>query len=331
MDVSKAEIRTNLKQISTVSWKCELIHIKSPYFKPFGFEQLPLSRARVDVEYKGLSDAMVNAIRRTMIDEVIGHIMWFEIGDVVINDLHEDYAQPDFVRTRIASIPLRMGISKKVLDTVRFELDIENKTPDVLSIYARDLRIKSGIKIDGVLFNPNFKIAEIRPGKALVIKNIHIVSGFGRDNALFHQTALATMSNTDINSEENIQSTISDSIGHKLSFYVKATTAGSDVKRFYNDILQNLIERFRSIEFDQNIIQLDKHKQLVMELDHTETIAHLLHQAIFDITKNKIHYVNYCMDNTTKLIKFTITDKDPIQILTDAVEYLTNVIEKLYL
>jgi DNA-directed RNA polymerase alpha subunit len=341
MDVKAAEKRTNLKEISMVSWKCTMIHIDSPYFKKYGFTRLPLSRAKVEIEYDGLSTAMVSAIRRTMIDEVLGHIMWFEIEDVSIDESHEDYAQPDLMRSRIASIPLRMGISDKILDVIRFELDVENKTSDVMTVYSSDIRPRTNVKIDGPLFNPNFEITQLRPGKSLKIKNIHIISGYGCDNACFHQVALATLSNLDLPyrdvSREDarledasmVQSTVADSTKHKLSFYAKAVlhNGESDIKRFYTDVIRNLIERFRSVEYEQNVIELGSSRQLVMELDHSETIAHLLHQAIFDITKNQIKYVNYAMDNTTKLIKFTITDDDPVQVLKDAIDHIISVAE----
>jgi hypothetical protein len=202
----------------------------------FGIDQLPLLNADVAIEVKGASIALINAIRRTVTDEMAGHCLSVPPagGDAAagegysIAESTDKFMISQFVSKRIALMPLRPAIPPEVVDALRLDLDVTNAGPVVRTVYSADLKIVAGPKLHEPLFNPTFELASLQPGKRLVVRGIRIVSGFARDgDAAFQVAARAAYSFLDI-PQHDVKEThtpgggAADLSGYKVSCLVAA-------------------------------------------------------------------------------------------------------------
>lgn len=147
---------------------------------------LPLARENIIMEIDGVPTAVVNALRRTIHDELKGKCLTFDKNDFGRKETTDPFmADEDFIRTRIRMIPLRPQISESLIKNLKFNLDAQNQTSNTISVYSGDLTLGKGCKLSEPIFNPTHEIASLQPGKTLHIKNIHIVEGYGNQDAAF--------------------------------------------------------------------------------------------------------------------------------------------------
>lgn len=153
-------------------------------------KHLPTTVPRdVSFELHNTTTEMANALRRCINSELEVLTMDFEPSDFMSDDsfivLHE-------LRKRITYIPIRQIFG------VTFKVDVHNKTDEIIPVYSRSI-VESGSKKDKKkrnekpedakdkrsnerkhkekMFSDTFILTYLRPGKRLIINNIHIVSG----------------------------------------------------------------------------------------------------------------------------------------------------------
>ena len=149
-----------------------------------GFK-LPFASEHVEMILDNIDVSIANAIRRTLIDEMSGYCLSFDIGDFK-HDIYTDlFMDPEFIRLRIRGIKIMRHMSKDLLKNLKFALNAHNKTDDVMYIYAKDLIVTNG-KLDNAIFNPTYELAFIQPGRSLNIQNIRFDFGKGIYNAAFN-------------------------------------------------------------------------------------------------------------------------------------------------
>ena len=161
----------------------------------FGLASLPLAEARVEVELRGVPTAVVNAVRRTVLDEMRGLALQADGFDT--EKTTEVFMLPQFVLQRIALIPLRARVPAEVVESLRFRLEASNKGEGVMSVYAGDMTLEAG-ELTEPLFNPTFRLATLQPGKTLAVHGIRVVAGHGRDDAAFAVARCAAYRHLDI-------------------------------------------------------------------------------------------------------------------------------------
>lgn len=231
----------------------------------FDIDKLPMATARVAMEMKGIPTAMVNAFRRTLTDEMIGHTLQISDDGWNTQETTELFMLPHFVGMRISSIRLKCQIPSETIRTLKLGLDMVNASGAPLSVYAGDLVVKEG-NMKETLFNPTYRIAVIQPGKRMVIDEIKIVTGVGKDNGLFNVTCCAAFRHLDLeeytddeirqkdgvasNSSGYKQSSlISNPKHHLLTFDVPATGKDyvNDVFTLLKDCIITIRDRLQSI------------------------------------------------------------------------------------
>ena len=156
-------------------------------------KHLPTTVPRdVSFELHNTTTEMANALRRCINSELEVLTMDFDSKDFESDDsfivLHE-------LRKRITYIPIRQ------ISGVTFKVNVNNKTDEIIPVYSRSI-VESGFKKNKKTMNENpddkkirkdkqnnekkqkekmfsetFILTYLRPGKRLVINNIHIVSG----------------------------------------------------------------------------------------------------------------------------------------------------------
>jgi len=166
-------------------------------YELFKLRELPLAKTGVEIELRGVSTAVVNALRRAALDEMPGRALKVPPDGFSFELSTDPFMLPEFVGQRLASIPLRCQISPDTVAGARLQLDVTNHSATALSVYAGDLTF-IGAAPREPLFNPTFRLATLCPGKRIVINGIYIDIGYGRDNATYNVVRRAALRHLDV-------------------------------------------------------------------------------------------------------------------------------------
>jgi hypothetical protein len=332
----------------------------------FGLEQLPMAESMVEIEIKGIPVAAVNALRRVVLDEMPGRcLMVPATGGWDAKETTELFMLPQYCNKRIALIPLRTQIPVDVVTNLRLELDVSNNGTSVMSVYAGDMVATAGAMPEP-LFNPTFKIAVLQPGKRLVIRNIYISSGYGRDNGCYNVARRAVFRHLDLEQwpekethEKNgsqvdmsgykASCLVSNPRHHMLAASIPATTANqSEVRAVFADACANIKERLRLIA--STIDRVDSaaagptHRGVqftVVELadglsvgtlrvpGESDTIGNILCRAVFDELPEIVYVASELVKHENQMV-FTIRHTgDVARLLHRVVEQSILMFDKL--
>lgn len=234
-------------------------------FRLFHLERLPLMMAKVEIEIKGVPTAVVNALRRVAVDEMPGHALQLPPDGLDTGETTEEFMLHEFVGKRISLLPLRYRIPAEVVEGLRLGLDVSNKGTAPLYVYAGDLTI-SGAELTEHLFNPTTKLAFVSPGKRLVLRDIRIATGYGRDNGVFQVARRGAYTHLDIpqytdaemreeggpavdHSGYKASSMVADPRHHLLTAYIPATPAdATEARAVFVDACTIVKDRLRLIK-----------------------------------------------------------------------------------
>ena len=200
---------------------------------------LPLCTADATVELRGVPTAVVNALRRVIIDEITGYAL--QVDGFRADRTSELFMLPQMVIPRIELMPLWQRAAASLVGTLRLELNVENVSAAPRTVYAGDLRVASGA-LATPIFNPTFELAVLQPGKTLVIEDITVAAG--RGHAMFHVACRAAFRHLDLAQHPDAavrlesgaaadqsgyieSSLVSDPRHHELRFTLPATTPES--------------------------------------------------------------------------------------------------------
>ncbi len=307
-----------------------------------GLDRLPLANSDVEIELKGVSTAVVNAIRRTSINEIRGFSLQVPADGFDIERTTDPFMLPQFVKQRIALIPLRPQIPEDVVSELRFDLDVKNETANPVVAYSGDLRITQG-RMPGALFNPTFQIAVVQGGKRLVIRGIRIESGYGR--GAFNVARLARYTHLDIEqhprsethepggvaadlSGYKVSSLVADPRHHLFMAVIPATSENpAEVRTVFADVCKNIRDRLqlvvtsigdsannhrvsqgfasRGILYTVTTLEGGLTVANLVVPGETHTIGELLKREIFDLDPN-VAYVAYTIDPHEQRLKLTV-------------------------
>lgn len=234
----------------------------------FGLAALPLAPSYVEIELKGVPTAYVNALRRAVTDEMPGRALAVPPGGFDTEATTETFMLPQFVNGRISCLRLRPQIPAETVANLRLALDVSNDTASVKSVYAGDLT-GGGPE---PLFNPTTVLAELQPGKRIVIRGIYISTGYGRDNGVYNVACRAAYTHLDLPTHDDaevrgrrdadaawsgsaadwsgykVSSLVADPRHHLLTAVIPATTANAaEVRAVFADACANVVERLRLI------------------------------------------------------------------------------------
>jgi DNA-directed RNA polymerase subunit L len=133
-------------------------------------DEFPLVEAKVSVDISGIPCGIANTLRRVIMTDITGYSI--QAGEIKTNDR---YIIQEFLRDRIASIPLR-HIEKP--ENIILSLEVENKTSKPMMI-TTDM-ISTTEKMP--LFN-KFELIELEPHHRLSIPKMTIKTGTAATNA----------------------------------------------------------------------------------------------------------------------------------------------------
>ena len=300
----------------------------------YGIDQMPLAPAVIVATITG-STALVNALRRTVTDEMPGHRL-----TVVPNDLDlsttEAFMIPFCVHERIMQIPLWRGAAEGDL---RFRLDVRNAGTSNLAVYSGDLKPLGDAP---AMFNPTFEIGFLRPGNRLYIHEVRVTRGVGREHASYNVMCCARFRHLDIaehprsathaadgahvNDSGYVTSVlVADPRRHEFSAMLPATQRESDAVNAMVDACDHLAGRLRRAQAavggaQYAAIQLENGlTEGILQLPgETHTVGELLRRKVCDLYPD-VSYVSQQEIAHEGVMRFVLRLGDATAALVEAI------------
>jgi DNA-directed RNA polymerase subunit L len=327
--------------------------LRHPLLKSvFRLDRLPLANSEVEIEIEGVPTAVVNALRRTVLDEMVGHCLQVPDGGFDSRLTTDVFMLPQFVNDRVACVPLRPRIAADIVERLRLTLDVSNTTPEVLPFYTGDFKVAPGcgVKLTEPLFNPTFKLGFLQPGKRIVLRDVRIATGRGRDHGAFCVARRAAHRHLDLPehtraetherggvaldlSGYKVSSLVATPRHHVLRATVPATSANpAEVRAVFADACATVAARllFVAAALDArdaadgvqySVVVLDDglSEGTLVVPGETPTIGELLRRAIYDATP-EIAYVSQIVVDHENCLRVTVRHTgDVTRLLRDAV------------
>jgi hypothetical protein len=335
--------------------------------KLFDLDVLPLAVCRIDIEIKGVPTAVVNAIRRTAIDEVLGYALKIPADGFDVKLTTERFMTQQFLNTNINAIRLKTQIPTDVISTLRLGLDIENTGVKTKKVYSGDLYAIAG-KLPADLYNPTIQIATVEPGMRLVINGIYISSGYGRDNANYNVACCARYSHLDLETytpeelnlpggiavescDYKLPSIITNPQHHLLTMVLPAVGRDTSVIHgVLSDVCLTIKEKFKLIAVsvrDDSASRggikltvkqlLDGSNEGILQIPgESYTVGELLRRTVFDIdeaangVESGLNIVYKVITRENMLsIKIIHPSQEIHEIITDAVEKIISTFDNI--
>jgi DNA-directed RNA polymerase subunit L len=309
-------------------------------------ETLPLLNTYVTMEIKGIPTEYINAIRRTSIDEIESYAL--QTPDVSSNswDCNDKFILHSFVEQRIGLIRLKHNIDEYT--SIRYNLNVENNTTSIMKVYSKDLKLVSG-KVNGYLFNPTYEICILQPSTYIIINDIFITVGIGKNNAKYQKACNAFYTHLDIeqyshdetHSKNGSQSSKSGykescmlaSPKHHLYVATIPATSGekNEITNIYINICNNITHRLRKIlscidsptkdssntfGIEYNVYQISdgNYEGVIIINNETATIGNLIKKTLHDLVPDL--NVNFCnIEHHNGCIKLIIQHREHINKL----------------
>lgn len=285
-----------------------------------GLEHLiPTTNIPHHIEFvlSGVSNAVSNAIRRTVLCELPVYHLECEYENIKTNDAH---IIPEMLQKRLMMIPINQTASGK------FELEAMNS--DVLPLDVKTSEFKYNGKSKDLPFNGTITFVTLNPGKFIKISDIVIKRNYGYQTgygmlSLGMNAASIALDQEPLNMYEGtgIPSREADPRVWKISFNTNGTMPPHEVVKFACDNiisrLNNVIDMLYSIESNDDQYILSLHGE-------SHTIGNLLMKTINELYPGIIAVV-YNVVSVERLMILRVRSDDEIKpIITAVVKYLIN-------
>ena len=307
--------------------------LKNPAFEKFVPKNL--KPKRMSFQISGVNNAESNAIRRTIGCELLVSALHTEYENISTNDM---FIIPEMLVKRMRMIPVDQSVP---LDAI-FEIDVINKTTNIVEIKSSEIRIVSpgkGTKerpsIKKLPFNETFTLFTLEPGRYMKITNIGIHQDFGfREDYGTHVVAFNTASvavdQIPINMYEpelgGIPSRISNPKVWRITFNTNGTM---DPKEIVAAACTNIIERIQSISELLYWIENNNDEYILTINGESDTIGNLLMRTICD-TYPDIRAVTYSTTSFGRVLTMRIRcDEDINTIYSSVIKHITRVFTEI--
>jgi DNA-directed RNA polymerase subunit L len=298
----------------------------------------------ISFELHNTTPELVNALRRCINSELEVLIMDFDANDLSSDD---NFIITHELRKRINYIPIRQ------IFAMTFNVNVYNNTDEIIPVYSHSIKVSKSEKKKApvekkeeqknmeALFSETFILTYLRPGKRLVIENIHVVSGQaykkhaafsfeGRvgfkcldipDKPVVEKKDGSVLKPSSMNIEpENYKLTIPRQKYIDTVHIVKMGLKSLDTKlnKIYK-IVKDANENFYSSEMEINYL---KNKAVFKIYEETNTIGHLLSKYGYkvDTTIENIHCIK--LHPSFNYIIVEIYHADPHKIMLLAIEMI---------
>jgi hypothetical protein len=271
---------------------------------------------------ENVDNSIANGMRRTMMGELLVSHLTFDETTFLCNDV---FLLPDMIKTRFNLIPILQDTS---LDAI-FELVIDNRTPNPITVYTTDLRIVKNAKKIPCNKIPLFVLAS---GCSIKLKSIRVEQKFGYEYGFgglvafncasvpidirpieqrniadhFHDykssiaEALKSGSRDAlVKLKHGLPSAVSDPHVYKLSFYTNGNISPEEVLK---RACVSLVERLEYIKNITPITEQGIYKLVVK--GESDTIGNIILKTGLKLYPNS--EISYNADTTMRSITLTV-------------------------
>ena len=163
-NIKITEIKFDNKSYKNFDKMVEYVKMIKPDYKLY----LPKkSKSVLSFELTNTVTDFANCIRRFLMDEILVDSMNVDVEDISTND---KFILNDHLKKCLELIPFQQQLKNK---NIKMSLDVKNLTDDIMTIYARHIKItdNNGKELDSeIYFSGNIPIIELRSDKFLSIK-----------------------------------------------------------------------------------------------------------------------------------------------------------------
>ncbi len=245
---------------------------------------------RISFDVEGVSSAVSNGLRRTVMNEMLATAMWFEYEHYSSDN---PFAINSMILNRIRLIPIDQ---RTPIDAV-FELDVQNKTDRTQYVYARDIRIinpggkmannSKTTPLKKLPFNETFALFTLEPGRWLRISKITVRQDYGYQFAGHSLTSNAVSLPLDqkpVNPYDpnagGIPSRMSNPRHYRIAFN---TTGAMEPKDIVVAACDNLIARLQNIQNLLYSIESSDDMYVLKIEGESDTISNLITKTTDDL------------------------------------------------
>lgn len=252
-------------------------------------------------------NAISNAIRRTISEEMPVLRMMFDISDIDTND---KFIIPEMIYRRIQLIPILQDTN---IDS-HYEIDYVNMGPIVRDLKTKDIKVKNG----KLPCNDTFTLVSLQPGKYIKIKNIRIHRDFAYNFGGYSNVAGAVSLAVDqqpINLYDKNSEGISVSVSNPQVWKLEFVSNGSiDTVKSLIAACDNLIERVRGVENLLYNITTHNEEYMLSIPEESHTLGNLFMKEISDLYPD-IRFVCYTVPSVVRAAIIRIKTDDKIETI----------------
>lgn len=288
-----------------------------------------------EFELSGVSNAVSNAIRRTMACELLVSGLHCEYENITTNDM---FIIPEMLVSRFRMIPIDQ---RTPLDAV-FELNATNTTDMIRDVKVGEMRIVSAGKgtherpsLKKLPFNETHTFCTLESGKSLKIENIGIHQDYGFNEGYgAHVVAINCASiavdqqpiNTFEPDDKGIPSRISNPRVWKLKFNTNGTMPPGEIVAQTCD---NIIARIQSVMDLLYSIQNNGDEYVLTINGESDTIGNLFMRTINDLFPD-IRAAVYLVSSVGRVATIRIRcDEDINTIYGTTIKYLVKIFTEI--
>ena len=276
---------------------------------------------RLEFILGGVSNAISNAIRRTVLCELPVRALHCEYEDIKTNDAH---VIPDMIQTRLKMIPIDQTTP---LDAT-FDLDMSNKGLEVADIKTGYFKGKKPP------CNPTHTLLSLNPGKFIKISNIRVFTEYGHrvGHGMMVLAVNAVSLAVDViplNTYEGtgVPSRVADPRVWKIAFNTNGTMDPIEIVKM---ACNGIVSRMQSVQDLLSTIENSEDQYILNVHGESHTIGNLLMKTICELFPD-ITAVTYNVSSVERMFTLRVRcDEDINTVLNVTVRHLIKVFNDIH-
>jgi len=274
-------------------------------------------KGSLSLHFKGITPAIVNAIRRTVIIDIPAwSINKFEVDENTSPIINE------YITRRISLVPMNNELFNSGTAPPTFILDVKATTEGILNVYSHDIKPEGNLKSKVEYFRPNIIISKLKGKFPDLFESLKIRMSAERNTHRHHASFSST---TAIEYALEANDTECKMVINGNGTYT--------TENLYKQTIDILIDKLKNVESKMEIIELPENMTKIKIENEDNTLAELLQTHIMEhytseevsfISANKTHPLE---DHIIIEIK---TTKDIKKIIGETLESLIKKFNLLY-
>ncbi len=269
----------------------------------------------------GVSNAVSNAIRRTVACELPVHALYCDYEDIKTND---PFVIPEMIQKRLRMIPIAQNVDPHAV----FEIEVSNKSTDVLDVKTGQFKSKKALP-----FNHTHTLLSLNPGKYIKISNVRVITnyGFTPEYGMMVLAVNAVSISEDVEPLNTYEGTgVPSRLADPRVWRIEFNTNGSmEPKEIVKMACDNIITRLESLVDQLNTIENSDDQYVLNIYGESHTIGNLLDKTICDLFPD-ITAVTYAVSSVERMFTLRVRcDEDINTVMSTTIKYLVKTFQTI--